>query len=389
MTKTRRLITVDNHLSPPPWLVNELPERLRDAIFSHTGGYVERDGQRYLTRRGAATMGMAGTISETHVGPVGGSLDALLDSLTKGSWVGAVPAFDPEGRLKDMRRENVVAAVLIGDPIIGPRRTPVDVEAQIIYCRVVNDWLYDNYKDHLDIFAPGIHLPFLDPKACAVELERCAAKGMRPGLLPDALWDSPYDLPEWEPLWEVANALKVPLTLHIGGSRHREGEQSESSWMSTTTVMAGFYEASAAMGATLATFSIGGIFQKYPDLHVVVTEGGAFWLAGLMQFLDNYYNDRFGQSVRSMAKGVSLEAAPSEFIKRQGHASFMYDPLAIRLRHETSIDCLIWGNDYPHREGIFPDSQSYVERQFAGVPEDEIERITFGNAAKIFGFDIE
>jgi predicted TIM-barrel fold metal-dependent hydrolase len=82
---------------------------------------------------------------------------------------------------------------------------------------------------------------------------------------------------------------------------------------------------------------------------------------------------------------AELQAPPSFYMKRQAKATFMWDPLAIRNRDLTGLDCLLWGNDYPHWEGSFPDSQQWVEKQFAGVPEDEIDQMVRGNAAEIFG----
>ena len=63
--------------------------------------------------------------------------------------------------------------------------------------------------------------------------------------------------------------------------------------------------------------------------------------------------------------------------------------MAVANRHLTGTDCLLWGNDYPHREGSFPESQDWVEKQFDGVPEHEIEAMTWGNAAKLFGITVE
>ena len=55
-------------------------------------------------------------------------------------------------------------------------------------------------------------------------------------------------------------------------------------------------------------------------------------------------------------------------------------------RHRITGADLLWGNDYPHQEGAFPHSQEWVEKQFAGVPEDDIDRIVRRNAAEVFGF---
>jgi predicted TIM-barrel fold metal-dependent hydrolase len=66
----------------------------------------------------------------------------------------------------------------------------------------------------------------------------------------------------------------------------------------------------------------------------------------------------------------------------------MEDPVAIRNRDLTGLDCLMWGNDYPHQEGVFPDSQKWIDKQFAGVPEAEIMQIVHDNAARTFGLTV-
>jgi hypothetical protein len=46
------------------------------------------------------------------------------------------------------------------------------------------------------------------------------------------------------------------------------------------------------------------------------------------------------------------------------------------------------GQRLPAQRGLVSDSQEWVEKQFTGVPEDEIDYIVSGNAAKVFGFKI-
>ena len=48
----------------------------------------------------------------------------------------------------------------------------------------------------------------------------------------------------------------------------------------------------------------------------------------------------------------------------------------------------MWGNDYPHPEGTWPESQARNAEQFDGVPDDEIRAIVSGNAARVFGFKL-
>jgi predicted TIM-barrel fold metal-dependent hydrolase len=380
---TRKLITTDSHLVPPPWLLNELPESLREKVSGLFVLYEERADGRYLTFPAdkASVMMAAGMPGEIKI-----DSDEQLASIMHFAFdVDAVPAWDPAGRLREMDRENVVGSVLIGNPVFGLHRGPDYTAAQVAWCQVVNDWLADTFKDHLGQFAPGIHLPYLEPAECAKELERAAAMGLRPGVLPDGIWDQPYWKPEWEPLWEAAAGLKVPLSLHIAAIRDPELAAQEAPGPPEYggETFAGFYGLSCDMGKTLIELTFSGVFKKYPDLTVVMTEGYAFWMAGLMQFCDHHWEGRFGRVARAMCK---LDALPSHYMKRQAKATFMWDPVALNNRAVTGIDCLMWGNDYPHPEGIFPDSQQYVEKQFAGMPENEIEAITYGNAQKVFGF---
>jgi predicted TIM-barrel fold metal-dependent hydrolase len=58
------------------------------------------------------------------------------------------------------------------------------------------------------------------------------------------------------------------------------------------------------------------------------------------------------------------------------------------LRDRIGVENMLWGSDYPHAEATFPRSQQFLHRMFEGVPEDDLRKITSGNAAKMFGFEL-
>ncbi len=91
----------------------------------------------------------------------------------------------------------------------------------------------------------------------------------------------------------------------------------------------------------------------------------------------------------SMYASPKLSLKPSELIRRQCAATFMYDPVAINNRGITGVETLMWGNDYPHPEGTWPESQSVNADQFDGVSQEDLDAIVSGNAAKVFGFDLD
>jgi len=48
------------------------------------------------------------------------------------------------------------------------------------------------------------------------------------------------------------------------------------------------------------------------------------------------------------------------------------------------VDRLMWGSDYPHFDSTFPKSLEAIERNFEGVPEDEMELILGGNMMRLY-----
>lgn len=58
-------------------------------------------------------------------------------------------------------------------------------------------------------------------------------------------------------------------------------------------------------------------------------------------------------------------------------------------RHEIGVPTIGFGRDYPHSEGTWPNTLEWLRDAFAGVPEDEVRRMTSINAARVYGFDLD
>ena len=376
----RKFISTDCHIAPPYELTEELPAKYRDyfpRIEQRTDGdYVVnpiRIGGGGMTLMAGAARGQKA------------EADLRLRARTANAGVDeSLPSYQPDELLADLERDSTYGAVLISRVAY---RDDCPVEAQIAYCQMVNDYLAATWKPHLDRVAPGILLPFLDPQACAKELERAAALGLRPGLLPDAIWNQPYHDKAWEPLWETAAALNIPLSLHVGSVRNPPNGEGGRPYPGLPIV--GFYSGCVAMGETLGWLVFTGVFKRHPNLRIVMTEGYAGWLSFMMSIFDHHMRDSRFMRAEGLGFGIpKLDAPPSEYLRRQAFATFMWDPVAIRERAHTGTDCLLWANDYPHPEGSFPYSVDWVQKQFDGVPEADIYAITRGNASKLFGITV-
>jgi hypothetical protein len=58
-------------------------------------------------------------------------------------------------------------------------------------------------------------------------------------------------------------------------------------------------------------------------------------------------------------------------------------------RHVIGIDKFMWGSDYPHDEGTYPYTRENLRARFSDAPEDEMRKILAGNAASMYGFDLD
>ena len=55
--------------------------------------------------------------------------------------------------------------------------------------------------------------------------------------------------------------------------------------------------------------------------------------------------------------------------------------------HEVlGVDNMMWGNDYPHAESTWPKSQQFLDKAFAGQPDEVRRKITSENAARLYHF---
>ena len=59
------------------------------------------------------------------------------------------------------------------------------------------------------------------------------------------------------------------------------------------------------------------------------------------------------------------------------------------MRHQVGLDRIMWGSDYPHKEASTPYSELALRLAFAPLPIDETAMLIGGNAAALYGFDLE
>jgi predicted TIM-barrel fold metal-dependent hydrolase len=128
----------------------------------------------------------------------------------------------------------------------------------------------------------------------------------------------------------------------------------------------------------------GGVFDRFPRLNIYVAEVQIGWVPNWLDQMDNEYGRQqyWAERVLGLPR---LKSMPSEYGREFVHWGFNRNPIGVRIaRQELGVDKVMWANDFPHLESDWPNSRRVLAENFAGVGEDEIWKMTVGNAVKYF-----
>ena len=127
---------------------------------------------------------------------------------------------------------------------------------------------------------------------------------------------------------------------------------------------------------------LGGVFDRHPNLKLMMAEVRADWLPETLAHLDAVYDEHRAD--------LASRRKPSDWWESNCLAgvSFMHKA-EIEIRDEIGVDHMTFGRDYPHAEGTWPNTVDYLRDLFAGVPETDVRKILGENAIRFFGLDAE
>ncbi|MGH7897277.1 MAG: amidohydrolase family protein [Candidatus Binatia bacterium] len=353
-----RFVSADSHVNEPPELFAErMPKKLRDRA------------PRVEEVNGVACLIIEGMrprkLPQGRIALAGEDLERA----GAGGW-------DPEIRLRDQDRDGVAAEVVFPSLSLQSSFSTPDPELQMALSHAYNDWAAEIFAPHADRFAVAGIVPMLDIERACGEAERVRRLGLRALLLPARVEPRPYNHRDYDRFWRLAEELGLPLTFHAGTGHEPRIESGPGG-----AVINYLLGAQIDGPHVLLYFATAGILDRFPRLRIITVETGCSWLAWVMTQMDEIY------AKHHMWATPKLTLPPSEFVRRQCHVTFQNDPVGIANRGVTGVGCLLWGSDYPHHEGTWPNSHAVVEAQLGGVPDDEKRMILGGTAARIFGFD--
>src|ERR1700741_1593570 len=374
-----RRISADCHLDlpwmPPDLFVSEAPRELKERMPFVVDG---PDGPRWTARNGAnfGLVNGVGPSGQKFVPGTHARVDIMAATgLYDDGKKGIRRVSDPHLRIKDMDRDGVDAEVIYG--ILGAAGRLNDREAANEMLRIYND-LLKSFCGHYPERHIGLAcLPYGDIEAAVAEVYRVAGLGLR-GLELSCSWDmEPMWHPMWEPLWQAVNDVNLPLHFHTfpslpPGVRERQTGQTRRAAFFTS--VAGFQ---MNLVNILAAVIGAAVLERYPNIRISFGESGIGWIPYALDRMDFEWEDRF--------RDLGLTMKPSDYWRRQCKATFQFDKIGTKLIDDMGVETLMWGSDYPHGDGVWPESSRYIAEQFGHLPPDVMHKMTCENAGRFYG----
>ncbi len=378
------LISADSHVGE----TEDLRARLPEALRRHVPLLVP-------TAKGDVDVEVGGKI--VPFSPYG---DAELSDCDKELEFRSDPSYgtDLGRRMRDMAREDVRAQVVFPNISLDCGGGQSSREYAVALAMAYNDFVWDVFSAEPKRFKPAAMLPLDDLGQAVAEATRCIERGFATLFLPCVVPWQPYRLDVYEPLWSLVAEAGIPLSFHVfSGNLALGGEFGDASDMSDErlerTRKAGAarrlgeeqLETVVGMAAGMAPIlelTGSGVLERHPDLRFVVTEAECGWLPWVLQAMDRMQERRHLYS-----KKLPLRA--SEYFRRQGAITITDDEVALRNIESIDSDCLLWGNDYPHDEGTWPESGRVIESIRESLGPERAHAVLSGNAARIYGFDLD
>ncbi|GAA4521761.1 amidohydrolase family protein [Nonomuraea ferruginea] len=368
------IISADDHLIEPPDLFEDrVPEKFADVAPK----VVETEAGHQVWRYGGATYPCAGL-------DVGAGLPREQWTLDPVRFENMRPGcYDIEARVKDMDTAGVWAALCFPGMVAGQSgmafaRTR-DQELGLALVKAYNDWHIDVWAGTFPERIIGLQLPWLpDPDVAAKEIRANAARGFKAVVFPE--FPTRLRLPSihsghWDPFFAACEETGTVVALHTGASSWSPVPSPDTPIEAITTLMP-----TGAMFAC-ADWLWSGLPLRFPNLRILIVEGGVGWLPMLADRADYALDHPVTGGETSWEGGLK----PSEVLRRNFFFGTLNDHALSGVRLAVGLDHVLQESGYPHSDSTWPDTQKAVARNLGPLPPADIARVAYGNAARLFG----
>ena len=134
------------------------------------------------------------------------------------------------------------------------------------------------------------------------------------------------------------------------------------------------------------------MFERFPRLKFVITEGSAAGLPPTLEQLDRVIGNVQAGAIGELkyrAEDAVPKLASEYFAQNCWIGASFPKPSDVEVAKMIGPDRFMWGSDYPHDEGTPPFTREHLRQVFPGWGPSELRRVLGENAAKLYDFDLD
>ncbi|HEU5402936.1 MAG TPA: amidohydrolase family protein [Terriglobales bacterium] len=301
------------------------------------------------------------------------------ESLRLGYDLARPGCYDTTARLSDQDMDGIDAEVLYPSVLFNVYQIE-NLDIVKATFRLYNDWVADYCSQQPKRLFPLGSVQLYDLDEAISEMERAKQMGhvgicIAATAPPDRLYSDPW----YDRFWAAAQDMRLPLNMHIfTGATDNHGLAPRQASSRANGPM-GF----AGAGMTICDLIQSGVCERFPDLKFVLTEFETGWIAHVLRRLDWAFVRGGGE------RATGLKMLPSQYWRRNFYCTFEDDPLGIMTRDFIGTETMMWGNDYPHGDSVFPHSRQVLSEILSDCTDEERWQLTVKNVVDLYDLPFE
>ena len=239
----------------------------------------------------------------------------------------------------------------------------------------INDWVRETFLEKDDRLRASLTVSAVSPEDAVQEIERAGDDRRVVQVLLPVRSDLPWGHKNNHAMYAAARERSLQVALHAWG---RAGKAPTPSGF-TTTYLEDYLANQPIAQAQMLSFVSEGVFERFPDLRVIVTECGFAWLPPLLW--------RFDKDWKGVWREVPwVKDLPSEYVNRHFRLTTAPAHLppdaagrAQLLEMLGGAAMLAYASDFPHDHG---DS---IAPLLSELPAAERRGVVHDTAAELYG----
>jgi len=282
-----------------------------------------------------------------------------------------------DARIQELHEDGVDKELAFPNAVLALFHYP-DLELRERVFRIYNEYIADvQERSNGHFYGVGL-INWWNPDGTRRTLAEVKSLGLKTFLMPlnpgkgedGNIID--YGSTAMSPVWDEIENAGLPVSHHIGETPPKTPCEVNSVVVGMMINVDGFRE-------TFSKYLFSGILDRHPTLKVGWFEGGIAWVATALQDAEHLlasYQHMFNRRVEHDIR---------YYWDNHMSASFMVDPLGLKLLDEIGVDNVMWSSDYPHNESTFGYSEKSLKSMVDTVGQEDAVKIVSTNIKKFLG----